>query len=258
MRFKICVRLMGTKVNNETFREIAEMLSLFYFNEMILDEKFRKNIKKRIQIAKEWENKGRNKKANNDNDKIANNYAKEKTKSADVSKLSRQLEKMEIPDFKYKEDIDYFFRFDEDRGNKDIVLDNLVSGYASYESRCFKTPEINVTIKFGEKVSIVGSNGTGKTSLLKTILGKIPPISGSVQIGNSAKIGYISQDTYIKNENDDTTIFKYITEENEKVDKRFIFNVLNKFDIPYEKRNEKKEKTLFNNGYANASWNRKY
>ena len=39
MRFKICVRLMGTKVNNETFREIAEMLSLFYFNERILDEK---------------------------------------------------------------------------------------------------------------------------------------------------------------------------------------------------------------------------
>ena len=30
MRFKICVRLMGTKVNNETFRQIAEMLSFFY------------------------------------------------------------------------------------------------------------------------------------------------------------------------------------------------------------------------------------
>ena len=51
MRFKICVRLMGTKVNNETFREIAEMLSLFYFNERILDEKFRKN-KKRVQRNK--------------------------------------------------------------------------------------------------------------------------------------------------------------------------------------------------------------
>lgn len=33
MRFKICVRLMGTKVNNETFREIAEKLSLFLLQE---------------------------------------------------------------------------------------------------------------------------------------------------------------------------------------------------------------------------------
>lgn len=51
MRFKTCVRLMETKVNNETSREIAEMLSLFYFNERILDEKFRKN-KKRVQRNK--------------------------------------------------------------------------------------------------------------------------------------------------------------------------------------------------------------
>ena len=43
--------LKGTKFNNETFREIAEMLSLFYFNERILDEKFRKN-KKRVKRNK--------------------------------------------------------------------------------------------------------------------------------------------------------------------------------------------------------------
>lgn len=227
---------------NVGYEEYLSLKENEYNNNMLEYEKALKekqNIKKRIQRAKEWENKGRNKKANNDNDKIANDYAKDRTKSSDISKLSRQLEKMEIPDFKYKEELDYFFRFDEDRGNKDIVLNNLVSGYASYESRCFKTPEVNATIKFGEKVSIVGSNGTGKTSLLKTILGKIQPISGSVQIGNSVKIGYISQETYIKNEKDDTTIFEYITEGNDKIDKTFIFNVLNKFDIPYEKRNDK-------------------
>ena len=43
MRFKICVRLMGTKVNNETFREIAEMLSLFYYKKGVLYEKIRTN-----------------------------------------------------------------------------------------------------------------------------------------------------------------------------------------------------------------------
>lgn len=227
---------------NVGYEEYLSLKENEYNNNMLEYEKAikeKQNIKKRIQRAKQWSNIGQNKKAHNDNDKKANDYAKDRTKSSDISKLSRQLEKMEIPDFKYKEELDYFFRFDEDRGNKDIVLNNLVSGYASYESRCFKTPEVNTTIKFGEKVSIVGSNGTGKTSLLKTILGKIPPISGSVQIGNSVKIGYISQDTYIKDEKDDTTIFEYITEGNDKVDKTFIFNVLNKFDIPYEKRNDK-------------------
>lgn len=227
---------------NVGYEEYLSLKENEYNNNMLEYEKALKekqNIKKRIQRAKQWSNIGQNKKAHNDNDKIANDYAKDRTKSSDISKLSRQLEKMEMPNFKYKEDLDYFFRFDEDRGNKDIVLNNLVSGYASYESRCFKTPEINVIIKFGEKVSIVGSNGTGKTSLLKTILGKIPPISGSVQIGNSVKIGYISQETYIKDEEDDTTIFEYITEGNDKIDKTFIFNVLNKFDISYEKRNDK-------------------
>ncbi len=43
MRFKICVRLMGTKVNNETFREIAEMLSLFYYKKGYKYEKIRTN-----------------------------------------------------------------------------------------------------------------------------------------------------------------------------------------------------------------------
>ena len=62
-------------------------------------------LKKQVQKAKEWANKGTNKKAHNDNDKLANNYAKERTNSGNVSRLSRELESIEIPKFEEKRPI---------------------------------------------------------------------------------------------------------------------------------------------------------
>ena len=43
------------------------------------------------------------------------------------------------------------------------------------------------------KVGLLGPNGTGKTTLLKTVLGELPPLKGTAQIGNRVKVGYFSQ-----------------------------------------------------------------
>ena len=59
----------------------------------------RKKIKVRLQKAKEWSNKGTSFKAHNDNDKIANNFAKERTRSSEVSKFSKALDEIDIPTF---------------------------------------------------------------------------------------------------------------------------------------------------------------
>ena len=42
-------------------------------------------------------------------------------------------------------------------------------------------------------MGLIGANGTGKTTLLRTILGEIPALSGQVKVGNRVKIGYFSQ-----------------------------------------------------------------
>lgn len=193
----------------------------------------KENIKRQMQKAKEWANKGNGKKSYNDNDKIANNFAKERTNNSNVSKLNRALEKVEVPEFEERKSINFFFQFDNSKGNKDILLENLVCGY----EKKFVTSPINLQIDFGSKISISGSNGCGKTTLIKTIMGLLKPLSGRCIIGNDAKIGYISQDTIF--EDNDETILEFLIKNVSNVDYSVIYILLDKFNFEYDDRNKK-------------------
>ena len=191
----------------------------------------RDKIKKQVQRSKEWANKGINRKAHNDNDKLANNYAKEKTSTGNISRLNRSLENIEVPEFREKQPIRVLFNFDNSKGNRDIILDDLVCGYET-----FKTPKLNLLIPFGSKVNIVGGNGTGKTTLIKTILGDIDPVFGSVRIGNDVRIGYISQDTL--DSNTEASVYEYLVGDSD-LDNSKIFTLMDKFNFDYDDRNKK-------------------
>lgn len=193
----------------------------------------KENLKRQIQKAKEWANKGNNKKSYSDNDKIANNFSKEKTNNSNISKIKRALEKVEIPGFEEKKSINFFFQFDNSKGNKDILLENLVCGY----EKKFVTSPINLQIDFGSKISISGSNGCGKTTLIKTIMGLLKPLSGKCIIGNDVKIGYISQDTIF--EDNDETILEFLTKNVSNIDYSVIYMLLDKFNFEYDDRNKK-------------------
>ena len=54
-----------------------------------------------------------------------------------------------------------------------------------YHRQAGNVPEITLRVRRGQKIGIIGANGTGKTTFLKTILGQIPPLSGKVQLGNN-------------------------------------------------------------------------
>ena len=64
--------------------------------------------------------------------------------------------------------------------------------------------QANFYLNEGEKVGIIGINGTGKTTLLRSLLGLIKPLSGSVEQGENLEIGYFEQE--IKGENRNTCI----------------------------------------------------
>ena len=49
----------------------------------------------------------------------------------------------------------------------------------------------------GQKIALSGANGIGKTTLLKSILGEIPALAGSVELGDHLEIGYFEQETKI-------------------------------------------------------------
>lgn len=71
-----------------------------------------------------------------------------------------------------------------------VVVDaqNILAGYKEplFEKTSFR-------IYRGEKIGLIGENGSGKTTLIKTILGSIAPIEGSVNIGSNINIGYYDQ-----------------------------------------------------------------
>ena len=76
-------------------------------------------------------------------------------------------------------------------GKQIIEIDNISKAYRD------KTLFTDFTYLFRriDRIGIIGKNGSGKSTLLKTILGEVAPDSGNIIIGQTAKIGYFSQDS---------------------------------------------------------------
>lgn len=72
-----------------------------------------------------------------------------------------------------------------------LQCENLAIGYQGHTLRS----NIQFQVRQGDYLCIIGENGCGKSTLMKTILGLIPPISGSVQLETPKQIGYLPQQT---------------------------------------------------------------
>lgn len=76
-------------------------------------------------------------------------------------------------------------------GDKVLMTRNLDVGYADASAPLFHAPDI--TLWRGEVAALIGPNGVGKSTFLKTALEELPPLSGEVKIGASVKVGYFAQ-----------------------------------------------------------------
>jgi ATP-binding cassette subfamily F protein 3 len=77
------------------------------------------------------------------------------------------------------------------RGSTKILdLKNLAMGFG--DDLLFM--DMNLTLRHGERVGLIGDNGAGKSVLFKLILGELTPIDGEIRIGPSVKIGYYAQE----------------------------------------------------------------
>ena len=70
-----------------------------------------------------------------------------------------------------------------------ITIDDLSISYGGVTA----LKNVSLTISSGEIVTIVGPNGSGKTSLLKAIIGAVTPVAGEIQIKSGLKVGYVPQ-----------------------------------------------------------------
>ena len=121
---------------------------------------------------------------------IAKKVAK-KAKSRE-KRLERYLdsdERMEKP----KEDRSLYFEFQEvpHLGRSVMQLENLQVGYEQVKPLL---KGINLQVQAGQRIAITGLNGSGKTSLIRTITGDLQPLRGSVNLGSSVRIGTMAQD----------------------------------------------------------------
>ena len=74
------------------------------------------------------------------------------------------------------------------RGGKDVLsLDHFAIGYNS------KLCEVTLNIERGNRICIMGDNGTGKSTLLKTIIGELKPLDGYMMFGHQIEMGYFDQ-----------------------------------------------------------------
>ncbi len=105
----------------------------------------------------------------------------------------KQLEKMDRIERPENDDRVARFEFTPHRQSGNIVLeaDQLAIGYTA--DHVLAEP-VNLDVKKHQAIAIVGPNGVGKSTLLKTLLGKIPAIRGQFRFGTGVDTGYYDQE----------------------------------------------------------------
>ena len=80
-------------------------------------------------------------------------------------------------------------------GHVVISFRDLRVGFATEDGSVELVAVPNTNLERGSRTAIVGSNGVGKTTLLRTILGLQPPLAGAVALGHNVEVGYLQQGT---------------------------------------------------------------
>ena len=122
-------------------------------------------------------------------DFVARNKARVSTRNMAMSR-QKKLDKMDVIELAAeKPKPEFHFKEARVPGRYIFKTSELVIGY----DEPLSVP-LNVEMERGEKLVLTGANGIGKTTLLKSILGLIPVLGGSVELGDYLEIGYFEQE----------------------------------------------------------------
>ena len=122
-------------------------------------------------------------------DFVARNKARVSTRNMAMSR-QKKLDKMDVIELaREKPKPEFHFLEARTAGKCIFETKDMVIGYDEPLSR-----PLNLLMERGQKIALVGANGIGKTTLLKSILGVITAMSGSVELGDYLSIGYFEQE----------------------------------------------------------------
>ncbi len=122
---------------------------------------------------------------------------------------ARQIDKIKLEEVKASSRQNPFIRFEQDKKlfRNALEVEALTKGFD--EGPLFKN--VNLLLEVGEKIAILGANGVGKSTMLKTLVGELQPDNGSVKWSENAQIGYYAQDHEYEFEND-LTVFEWMSQ----------------------------------------------
>lgn len=116
-------------------------------------------------------------------------------RAASMQKSLNKMDRISKPKFQ-RQNMKLSFNETERSGNDVIVVKNLYKNYGDKE--LFR--DGNMQVSFGERVALIGANGSGKTTFLKMVLGEEQLDGGSTKIGESVKVAYLPQNITFHNE----------------------------------------------------------
>ena len=117
-------------------------------------------------------------------------FAAHAAKAAQVQSRVKALEKIEkIEPPKKRRVVKFDFRLPPRSGDQVVVLEGVTKAYGARVVH----DGLAMTIRRGERWSVMGKNGAGKSTLLKMVAGQLAPDAGQVRLGASLKMGYFAQ-----------------------------------------------------------------
>jgi ATPase subunit of ABC transporter with duplicated ATPase domains len=131
------------------------------------------------------------------------------SKSRQATSRAKQIDKIKLDEVKASSRQNPFIRFEQDKKlfRNALEVEALSKGFDN--GPLFKN--LNLLLEVGEKLAVIGANGIGKSTLLKTLVGELAPDSGSVKWSENARIGYYAQD-HAADFADDLSVFDWMSQ----------------------------------------------
>lgn len=133
-----------------------------------------------------------------------------------------KMDKLERPTTD-NQSIHFHFHSDKDSGNEVLDVDQLKVGY---DDQILAGP-LSFAVRKPQRIGIIGPNGIGKSTLLKTLLHRIPAISGTIKLGANLEIGYYDQEQ--QQLHPDKTVLDEVWDDHPEVPEKDIRSLLGSF-----------------------------
>ncbi|PLA74095.1 ABC-F family ATPase [Hydrogenovibrio sp. SC-1] len=114
------------------------------------------------------------------------------SKAKQATSRQKQIDKIELSEVKPSSRVNPFIRFEQDKKLFRLALEVQHLSKSYDDLTVFK--DLDLMLEAGEKLAVLGANGIGKTTLLKTLVGDVKADSGKVKWSENTEIGYYAQD----------------------------------------------------------------